>query len=117
MRRTLAALLLAVCAAAAWSQASLTIADLLRDPVRWHQKEVRVAGKAGPVKAKTSKAGRDYSVFPLYGDALGDKVSVFTWGHPSLTKGQKVTVTGTYLKEKTVGPYTFTNEIEAKEIR
>lgn len=117
MRRTLAALLLAASAAAAWSQASVTIADLNRDPARWHQKDVRVTGKTGQIKPKTSKAGRDYTVFPLYGEAYGDKVSVFTWGHPALAQGQKVTVTGTFVKEKTVGPYTFTNEIEAEEIR
>lgn len=117
MRRTLAALLLAACAAAAWSQASVSIADLLKDPARWHQVEIRVAGRAGRVKARTSKGGRDYTVFALYGKGFGEKVSVFAWGRPPLAKGRKVTVTGTFMKEKTVGPYTFTNEIEAKEIR
>jgi hypothetical protein len=40
-------------------------------------------------------------------------VNVFTWGHPQVAEGQKLTVNGTFDAVKHVGHYTFRNEIDA----
>jgi hypothetical protein len=117
LRRALFTAVLALSAAAAWSAASVTIADLLARGDAFHGRAVTVSGTAGEVRQKTSKAGRAYTTFPLFGAARGERVNVFAWGHPPVSERARLTVTGTYAKEKVVGVYTFTNEIEATEIR
>jgi hypothetical protein len=42
-------------------------------------------------------------------------VNVFTWGHPVVEEGHKLTVNGTFAAVKHVGRYTFRNEIDADD--
>jgi hypothetical protein len=42
-------------------------------------------------------------------------VNVFTFGHPHVGEGQRLTVNGTFQTVKNVGRYSFRNEIEADE--
>jgi hypothetical protein len=41
------------------------------------------------------------------------EIKVFTFGHPDVQDGVRVEVTGRFLQENHVGPYTFYNEIDA----
>jgi DNA polymerase III alpha subunit len=94
----------------------VTVQQIVSNPDRYDGQEVSLQGKAIKIKLRTSKRGNDYATFTLT-DESGKGVNIFTFGHPSITDGQKVTVTGIYQKVKRVGRYTFYNEIEAKEIR
>jgi hypothetical protein len=44
-------------------------------------------------------------------------VSVFTWGPPVLSNGDRVEVEGVFQQVTHVGRYTFYNEVEAQRVR
>ncbi|MBI5347332.1 MAG: hypothetical protein HZB66_01850 [Candidatus Aenigmarchaeota archaeon] len=67
-------------------------------------------GTAENVIFKASKKGNNYTTFSI------GEISVFSWGHPNVTDGQLVFVKGIYSKEKTIGDYVFTDEIEAENV-
>jgi hypothetical protein len=52
-----------------------------------------------------------FTTFKLEGD--GKILSVFSYGTLSINGGDSVRVIGRYQKMKKVGPYTFSNEIDA----
>lgn len=93
-----------------------SVQEILSNPDKYDGQEVSVQGKASKINPRTSKKGNDYMTFTL-GDESGKGMNIFTFGHPPISDGQKVTVTGIYQKVKKVGKYTFYNEIEAKEIK
>ena len=90
--------------------------DILSNPDKYDGQGVSVQGKASKINPRTSKKGNDYMTFTLR-DELGKGMNIFSFGHPPILDGQKVTVTGIYQKVKKVGKYTFYNEIEAKAIK
>ena len=94
----------------------VSLQEILSNPDKYDGQEVSVQGKASKIKPRTSKKGNDYMTFTLR-DESGKGMSIFTFGHPTISDGQKVTVTGIFQKVKKVGKYTFYNEIEAKEIK
>jgi hypothetical protein len=73
---------------------------------------VAVHGTAQFVRPKTSRKGNDYETFSLCEQVC---VNVFTWGHPLVADGKRLTVSGTFAAVKHVGRYTFHNEIDADE--
>ena len=92
-----------------------TIKEILSNPDKYDGQEVTIQGKATKVKPRTSKKGNDSTTFTLK-DESGKGMNIYTRGHPLITEGQKVTVTGIYQKLKMVGRKTFHNEVEARNI-
>jgi hypothetical protein len=92
----------------------VTIAGLLGNPARYDGTHVVVSGVAADVRMRTSRAGNDYETFEVC-DQQMNCVRVFTWGHPAVEEGAKITVRGTFSAVRHVGRYTFYNEIEADQ--
>ena len=89
------------------------IADILKTPAKYDGKAIVVKGRVKDLKAKTSKAGRDYYLFEL----VDGKTTLKVYGGDKLAKppkdGDKVTVTGRYAHERKVGDRVFKDEIDA----
>ena len=92
-----------------------TIKEILSNPDKYDGREVTIQGKATKIKPRTSKKGYDSTTFTLK-DESGKGMNIYTKGHPLITEGQKVTVTGIYQRLKMVGRKTFHNEVEARNI-
>jgi len=92
-----------------------TVKAIMENPSRYDGQEVTISGKASSVKPTTSRKGNDYMAFQVT-DSSGAGVTVFTWGHPTITSGSVVRVTGTFQRVKRVGRHTFYNQIEASHI-
>jgi len=92
------------------------IGDILARPDAFDGREVVLAGKASAVDPRTSRRGNDYFTFRL-SDETGASLKVFSWGKPAITTGDRVEVRGRFQRERRVGRYTFTDEVEASRIR
>lgn len=110
--------LLALCAVS-FSQAvaqktdatSATIKDLLEKPDTFHKKRVEATGVVVGFEQRTSQKGNKYVVFKLQEGK--QFVNVYGQGvlDPAFKDGTRVSVTGEYVKEKTVGGRTYKFEI------
>jgi hypothetical protein len=87
-----------------------TVDKITTSPTAFDGHHVTVSGTVRSVLAKTSHRGNDYETFSLCEKSC---VKVFTWGHPQIREGQRLEVKGTFKAVKSVGQYTFRNEIEA----
>ena len=120
MQRQLARLLwitvILVAALPALALARDRIADILARPDAFDRREVILEGRASAVDPRTSQRGNDYFTFRL-ADETGASVKVFSWGKLTIFPEDRVEVRGRFQKERRVGRYTFTNEIEALRIR
>ncbi len=92
------------------------IGDILARPETFDRREVVLIGKASALDPRTSRRGNDYFTFRL-ADETGAFLRVFSWGKPAMAPGDRVEVQGRFQKERRVGRYTFTNEVEAVRIR
>lgn len=92
------------------------IGDILARPDTFDGREVVLEGKASAVDPRTSRRGNDYFTFRL-SDETGTSLKVFSWGKPAITPGDRVQVSGRFQRERRVGRYSFTNEVEASRIR
>jgi hypothetical protein len=92
------------------------IGDILARPEAFDRREVVLVGRASAVDPRTSKRGNDYFTFRL-ADETGASVRVFSWGKLTFSPEDRVEVHGRFQKERRVGRYTFTNEIEAFRIQ
>jgi len=92
------------------------IGDILARPDAFDGREVVLAGKASAVDPRTSRRGNDYFTFRL-SDETGASLKVFSWGKPAITPGDRVEFRGRFQRERRVGRYTFTDEVEASRIR
>jgi hypothetical protein len=93
-----------------------SIGDILARPDAFDGREVVLEGKASAVDPRTSRRGNDYFTFRL-SDETGASMKVFSWGKPAIVPGDRVEVHGRFQRERRVGRYTFTNEVEASRIR
>lgn len=123
MRRMPRSLPLLLCVAALLSVALAgpalareRIADILARPEAFDRREVVVEGKTSALDPRTSRRGNEYFTFRL-SDATGASLRVFSWGKPAMAPGDRVEVRGRFQRERRVGRYTFTNEVEASGIR
>jgi hypothetical protein len=67
----------------------------------------------GDIKQRTSrKTGKDYETFTL---CQTQCLTVYSQGHPAVTVGLVVTVTGDYTATKTIGSFVVKNEIYADD--
>lgn len=98
------------------AQIRATVSSILQLPDQYHAREVEVQGKVARLNHKVAKSGKEYTTFTLLEEGRKG-VRVFMWGKLDLQAGQQVTVIGTFNKEKKVGHYLFTNEIEASVVQ
>jgi hypothetical protein len=92
------------------------IGDILARPDAFDGREVVLDGKVSALDLRTSRRGNDYCAFRLL-DEKGASIKVFSWGKPAIAPGDRVEVRGRFQRERRVGRYTFTNEVEASRIR
>jgi len=92
------------------------IGDIVARPDAFDGREVVLEGKASAVDPRTSRRGNDYCTFRL-SDEKGTSLKVFSWGKPAIVPGDRVEIRGRFQRERRVGRYVFTNEIEASHIR
>jgi hypothetical protein len=91
------------------------VCSIARKPQEFDHKSVTLKGTPVNVKETTSRRGYDYTTFKLQGSA-GCAVSIFTWGHPTLSTCDQVGVEGVFETEHRQGRYTFYNEIQATKV-
>ena len=92
------------------------ISDIVARPDAFDGREVVLEGKASAVDPRTSRRGNDYCTFRL-SDEKGTSLKVFSWGKPVFAPGDRVEVIGRFQRERRVGRYVFTDEVEASRIR
>ena len=92
----------------------VTVQALVQNPNRYDGKLVTVVGTIAAYRERASDSGHPYIVFRLTeGDA---SVTVFTWNRYRLGNGDKVRVTGTFVRARPVGTVSSDNEIQAHRI-
>ncbi len=92
------------------------IGDILARPQAFDGREVVLEGKASAVDPRTSRRGNDYFTFRL-SDETGTSLKVFSWGKPAIAPGDRAEVHGRFQRERRVGRYVFTDEVEASRVR
>jgi len=92
------------------------IGDILNRPEAFDGREVVLGGKVSALDPRTSQRGNDYFTFRL-SDETGASLKVFSWGKAAISPGDRVEVRGRFQRERRVGRYTFTDEVEASRIR
>lgn len=92
------------------------IGDILARPEAFDGRQVVLAGRASAVDPRTSQRGNDYFTFRL-SDETAASLKVFSWGKPMFAPGDRVEVHGRFQRQRRVGRYTFTNEVEALRVR
>ncbi len=90
-----------------------TPSALLARPSFYDGKHIAVTGKVQRIDERTSQNGNPYAFFELC-DAKC--VRIMTWGHPTISDGQQLTVHGTFTKVKGPPGITFRSEIEASYV-
>jgi hypothetical protein len=91
------------------------ICSIVKKPQDFDHTNVSLKGAPINVKQTTSRRGNDYTTFKLQ-DSFGCAVTVFTWGHPTLSTCDQVNIDGVFETEHHQGPYTFYNEIQATKV-
>lgn len=93
---------------------TVTVSDLVKDPVKYDKKSVTVVGKIDKYEERVAKASKKPYTIMIVTDGKS-KVNVYMKNKPAakVKRGDKVTVIGTYSKEKKVGTNVFKNEIDA----
>ena len=93
-----------------------SIGDILARPAAFDGRDMLLEGKASAIDPRTSRRGNEYFTFRL-SDAAEKSLKVFSWGKLTIAPGDRVEVRGRFQRERRVGRYTFTNEVEASRIR
>src|SRR5947209_16711109 len=70
------------------------IAGVLANPTSFDGRHLSVSGTIAKLAEKTSRRGNDYTTFDLCDGT--SCIHVYSYGHPKLTNGQTLTVTGTF---------------------
>jgi hypothetical protein len=121
MRRRLVLLLgtvgLTITSSTLTNAAEIAVCQLVAKPASFDHQNVTLQGSVAALRETTSRAGNDYTTFKLQDPTTSScAVSIFTWGHPTLTNGDHVRVDGVFETEHHQGRYTFYNEVEATKV-
>ena len=93
---------------------AVTVQALVQNPNRYDGKVVTVVGTIAAYRERASDSGHPYTVFRLRdGEA---SVTIFTWTRYRLGNGDKVRVTGTFVRARPAGTVSSDNEIQAYRI-
>ena len=106
--------LLCLVTLAAYADPPPTIQALVQNPNRFDGKVVSVVGTISAYRERASDTGHPFTVFVLSDGSTS--VNVFIWNRHPFGNGDRVRVTGTFLRAKSVGTLTFDNEIQAHRI-
>ncbi len=113
--RMLAALVfVGIVAVAAYADLQLTVHALVQSPNRYDGKVVIVVGTIAAYRDRVSEGGHPYTVFLLTDGPAS--VTVFIWNKHGFGNGDRVRVTGTFLRARPVGTVTQDHEIQAHRI-
>lgn len=97
-------------------QAGGTVCAIVAAPAKFDHQTVLLDGVVTNLNETTSQRGNDYTTFKLQ-DASGcGAVTIFSWGHPTLTEGACVHASGLFETEHHAGKYVFKNEVSASSI-
>jgi hypothetical protein len=96
--------------------AEVSVCQLAAKPASFDHQNVTVQGSAASLRETTSQAGNDYTTFKLQDQGGSCAISVFIWGHPTLSNNDHVRVDGVFETEHHVRRYTFYNEVEATKV-
>jgi hypothetical protein len=113
---TLSPLVLLLLAVAVCNAADTAVCSVIAKPASFDHQNVSLEGTVAGLKETTSRKGNDYSTFKLQDPSGCGALSVFTWGHPTVSNGDPVRVEGVFETEHHQGQYTFYNELEATKI-
>lgn len=108
---------LAVLAVPSLAGGPMTVDAFSAKAKSFDQKSVVVTGKVTEFKAKESKKGNKYTTFVLAGTKAKVNIYLRQWMASPVKDGDVVVVTGMYAVSKKVGSQTFTNEIDATEVK
>ena len=103
---TLLLISLAVCPSV--RAAEINVSRLLADPLAYDNHHVTVSGTAKSIKPVSSGLGHKYETFQLCEQSC---VNVFAVGHPHITEGERITVTGDFEADTSFGPFVMHDEI------
>ena len=103
-------------AAAVGNAADVPICSIIAKPTSFDHQNVSLQGTIAGLKETTSRKGNDYTTFKLQDPSGCGALNIFTWGHPTLTNGDRVRVVGIFETEHHQGQYTFYNEVEATKV-
>ena len=110
IRRAFAASALFFACTLTANAATVSPSALAASPATYDGRHIEVIGTVSALEVKTSHRGNAYDVFSV---CDGSCVRVFSWWHPAIAEGQRLTVHGMFRTVTRVGRYTFHNEIEA----
>jgi hypothetical protein len=120
MRATLPSILsplvLFLSAVAVGNAADTPVCSVIAKPTSFDHQNVTLEGTVASLKETTSRKGNDYSTFKIQDPSGCGALSVFTWGHPTVSNGDRVQVEGVFEIEHHQGRYTFYNEVEATKV-
>jgi hypothetical protein len=94
----------------------ISVCAIIAKPADFDHAHVTLRGAAADLKETTSRRGDDYTTFKLLDPSGCGALNIFTWGHPTLSNGDRVRVEGLFETEHHQGKYTFYNEVEATQI-
>lgn len=115
--RLLGAMTFALLTTVATSNAAeVGVCAIVAKPANFDHQTVALQGTATALKETTSRRGNDYTTFKLQDPSGCGAVSIFTWGHPTLSNGDHVSVEGVFETKHHQGRYTFYNEVEAIKV-
>jgi hypothetical protein len=92
------------------------VCAIVANPGSFDHQTIALKGTVTSLKETTSRRGNDYTTFKLQDPTGCGAVSIFTWGHPTLSNSDQVRVDGTFETEHHQGHYTFYNEVQATKI-
>jgi len=115
--RLLGAITFALLTSVATSNAAeVGVCSIVAKPANFDHQTVTLQGTASALRETTSRRGNDYTTFKLQDPSGCGGVNIFTWGHPTLSNGDHVSVEGVFQTEHHQGRYTFYNEVEATKV-
>lgn len=109
-------LVLVLSAVAVGNTAEVPICSIIAKPTSFDHQNVSLDGTVSSLKETTSHRGNEYTTFKLQDPSGCGALSVFTWGHPTVSNGDEVRVEGVFETEHHQGQYTFYNEVEATKV-
>ena len=92
------------------------VCAIIAKPAAFDHQSVTLQASVSALKETTSRRGNDYTTFKLQDPSGCGAVTIFIWGHPSLSNGDQVRVEGVFETEHHHGQYTFYNEVQAAKV-
>jgi hypothetical protein len=96
--------------------AEVAVCSIIDTPTSFDHQAVTLQGTVTGLKETTSRRGNEYTTFKLQDPSGCGAVTIFSWGHPTLSNGDRVRVDGVFETEHHQGQYKFYNEVQATKV-